>query len=295
MVLSKWSRSSTGPTPRQTMLDPSSYTLTSSGSSNPSPYTSQSVWVQDSRWRFMDESLLPKPREFHRKPRRYRAGRGSSQPLDFDGLSGTIRKEERRSAHEAEGDHRISSRSKDGNATKSKSRYSHSLHLQDDKERSEHTSQNFSHYHEPKEGENREQEQPRSRDMNGKKAEEQQQPYKQRSHRSSRRLHRSETDRQRQIPHPETLSPPVAAAVGEAPPRKKFFELRNYVDVFQDGQQIRDLGERSQEPVERSREPSKQGMNEDEVRRLRREERRRVKEEENKPATIREAFKRLFT
>lgn len=39
--------------------------------------------VHDTRWSFRDESMLPKPREFIGGPRRYRAGRGSSVPLDL--------------------------------------------------------------------------------------------------------------------------------------------------------------------------------------------------------------------
>ncbi|RKF78965.1 putative wasp-interacting protein vrp1p [Golovinomyces cichoracearum] len=38
----------------------------------------------DSRWKFRDESMLPKPREFIGGPKKYRAGRGSSIPLDLN-------------------------------------------------------------------------------------------------------------------------------------------------------------------------------------------------------------------
>jgi hypothetical protein len=49
------------------------------------------VPIDDRRWRFQDDAQLPKPREFSggssgasvRVPRRYRAGRGSSVPLDL--------------------------------------------------------------------------------------------------------------------------------------------------------------------------------------------------------------------
>ncbi|KAH7130711.1 hypothetical protein B0J11DRAFT_259632 [Dendryphion nanum] len=41
------------------------------------------VPIHDLRWRFQDESQFPKPREFSNGPKRYRAGRGSSVPLDF--------------------------------------------------------------------------------------------------------------------------------------------------------------------------------------------------------------------
>ncbi|KAL8701517.1 MAG: hypothetical protein Q9224_000455 [Gallowayella concinna] len=39
--------------------------------------------IEDSRWRFQDESQLPKPREFVGFAKKYRAGRGSSVPLDL--------------------------------------------------------------------------------------------------------------------------------------------------------------------------------------------------------------------
>jgi hypothetical protein len=42
--------------------------------------------VNDSRWHFKDESLLPKPRDFQGLPKKYRAGRGSSVPLDLNAL-----------------------------------------------------------------------------------------------------------------------------------------------------------------------------------------------------------------
>ncbi|TQS38995.1 hypothetical protein Golomagni_00486 [Golovinomyces magnicellulatus] len=38
----------------------------------------------DSRWKFRDESMLPKPREFIGGPKKYRAGRGTSIPLDLN-------------------------------------------------------------------------------------------------------------------------------------------------------------------------------------------------------------------
>ncbi len=86
------------------MLDPSAYTLGpanggggggggSGGSSkNQSPVPSpgagprERVVVQDARWRFPDESQLPKPRSFQGGHRKYRAGRGSSVPLDLGAL-----------------------------------------------------------------------------------------------------------------------------------------------------------------------------------------------------------------
>jgi len=39
--------------------------------------------VQDSRWRFQDESLFPTPRRFVGGTKKYRAGRVSSVPLDL--------------------------------------------------------------------------------------------------------------------------------------------------------------------------------------------------------------------
>lgn len=85
------------------MLDPSSYTLAPNGGGNssaghsksPSPTPGSGVAsprgmdryvVHDSRWRFKDDGELPKPRAFQGGPRRYRAGRGSSVPLDLGAL-----------------------------------------------------------------------------------------------------------------------------------------------------------------------------------------------------------------
>ncbi|KIN01979.1 hypothetical protein OIDMADRAFT_18762, partial [Oidiodendron maius Zn] len=72
------------------MLDPSSYTLSSNGTSkNPSPSRnadSRRLIINDTRWKFQDESILPKPREFIGGSKRYRAGRGSSVPLDLGTL-----------------------------------------------------------------------------------------------------------------------------------------------------------------------------------------------------------------
>ncbi|KAF2471919.1 uncharacterized protein BDR25DRAFT_16381 [Lindgomyces ingoldianus] len=83
--------------PIRSMLDPSSYTLTNGGGSGlksgpTSPGISPGhgagqrgkiVPIHDLRWRFQDESQFPKPREFGGGPKRYRAGRGSSVPLDL--------------------------------------------------------------------------------------------------------------------------------------------------------------------------------------------------------------------
>jgi hypothetical protein len=71
-------------------LDASAYTLTNGGSS-PSYQTTGShgpIRVEDNRFKFQSDGLLPKPRPFVGGPRRYRAGRGSSVPLDLSALSG---------------------------------------------------------------------------------------------------------------------------------------------------------------------------------------------------------------
>ena len=75
------------------MLDPSAYTLsngnvtkhdTSPGRDRDSFGGSNGVIkIEDSRWHFQDESQLPKPRDFVGGPKKYRAGRGSSVPLDL--------------------------------------------------------------------------------------------------------------------------------------------------------------------------------------------------------------------
>lgn len=81
------------------MLDPSAFTLTANGSQSPSPGPASRqanhspspssggrIVISDARWQFKDESLLPKPRGFSGTPKRYRAGRGSSVPLDLSAL-----------------------------------------------------------------------------------------------------------------------------------------------------------------------------------------------------------------
>ncbi|KAF2686465.1 hypothetical protein K458DRAFT_415826 [Lentithecium fluviatile CBS 122367] len=86
-------RAATQP-PIRSMLDPSSYTLTNGGSGAKSGPTSPGlshgagprgkiVPIHDLRWRFVDEGQFPKPRDFTGGPKRYRAGRGSSVPLDL--------------------------------------------------------------------------------------------------------------------------------------------------------------------------------------------------------------------
>jgi hypothetical protein len=82
------------------MLDVSSFTLTNGrgGSGSPSQ-TPDSAGarrgggggaapdpIHDLRWKFQDESLLPPPRQFSGGVKRYRAGRGSSVPLDLESL-----------------------------------------------------------------------------------------------------------------------------------------------------------------------------------------------------------------
>ena len=77
------------------MLDPSFYTLSNgsskSGANSPGNRTplyglgssSAIQIVEDGRWKFQDDAQLPKPREFQGIVKRYRAGRGSSVPLNL--------------------------------------------------------------------------------------------------------------------------------------------------------------------------------------------------------------------
>jgi hypothetical protein len=71
-------------------LDASSYTLSNgshlSTGSNRQSTASGGPWIEDKRWKFQDDSQLPPPRQFTGAPKRYRAGRGSSVPLDLNGL-----------------------------------------------------------------------------------------------------------------------------------------------------------------------------------------------------------------
>ncbi len=78
--------------PDRLALDPSSYTLSNgvspsqgmnSARDNKSLSRNGSTAIEDSRWRFQPESELPKPREFIGGPKKYRAGRGSSVPLNL--------------------------------------------------------------------------------------------------------------------------------------------------------------------------------------------------------------------
>jgi hypothetical protein len=88
---------SRGSSLRQSMLDPSMFTLTANGAKSPSPAKGSPaqtpgatggthVVINDSRWHFKDEGLFPKPRDFVGGTRKYRAGRGSSVPLDLSAL-----------------------------------------------------------------------------------------------------------------------------------------------------------------------------------------------------------------
>ncbi|KAF7191232.1 WAS/WASL-interacting protein family member 2 [Pseudocercospora fuligena] len=77
---------SPGAASRMNTMDSSAYTLTNgtrdradSGARSAGPRTA----IQDSRFKFQSDDQLPKPREFIGGPKRYRAGRGSSVPLDL--------------------------------------------------------------------------------------------------------------------------------------------------------------------------------------------------------------------
>jgi hypothetical protein len=73
------------------MMNASSYTLSNGGSMRSSTnlglgggaQQGKLVPIHDLRWRFQDEAQFPKPREFSNGQKRYRAGRGSSVPLDL--------------------------------------------------------------------------------------------------------------------------------------------------------------------------------------------------------------------
>ena len=78
--------------PNKVTLDPSLYTLSNGinpnqgatfSRDNISPSRNGSTKVEDSRWRFQPESELPKPRDFIGGLKKYRAGRGSSVPLNL--------------------------------------------------------------------------------------------------------------------------------------------------------------------------------------------------------------------
>lgn len=100
-------RSNIPPAIRSSLLDPSNFVLSSNGaggSTSPSPtrnissppgtgimgnltgaHTGRYV-VNDPRWKFVSEDKFPKPRDFVGGPKKYRAGRGSSVPLDLNAL-----------------------------------------------------------------------------------------------------------------------------------------------------------------------------------------------------------------
>jgi hypothetical protein len=71
-------------------LDASSYTLSNgshlSTASSRQSTGSRGLWIEDKRWKFQDDNQLPPPRQFSGSQKRYRAGRGSSVPLDLDSL-----------------------------------------------------------------------------------------------------------------------------------------------------------------------------------------------------------------
>ncbi|KAL8387715.1 hypothetical protein RB595_009718 [Gaeumannomyces hyphopodioides] len=83
---------------RAAMLDPSAFTLSPNGATSHSPTRPASearhgaaggdgpLYANDARWKFVSEDKFPKPREFSGGPKRYRAGRGSSVPLDLSAL-----------------------------------------------------------------------------------------------------------------------------------------------------------------------------------------------------------------
>ncbi|KAH8836908.1 hypothetical protein MCOR27_001494 [Pyricularia oryzae] len=88
---------------RAALLDPAAFTLTPNGGKLHSPTRSLSgarpgtaggdgangggmYVVHDPRWKFVGEDKFPKPREFSGGAKRYRAGRGSSVPLDLRSL-----------------------------------------------------------------------------------------------------------------------------------------------------------------------------------------------------------------
>ncbi|KAF2717560.1 hypothetical protein K431DRAFT_315657 [Polychaeton citri CBS 116435] len=78
-------------TPLHNVGSAASYTLQQNGASAPTRNRENSVQksagqrltITDNRWKFQADSQLPKPRDFTGGAKRYRAGRGSSVPLDF--------------------------------------------------------------------------------------------------------------------------------------------------------------------------------------------------------------------
>ncbi|KAF2131501.1 hypothetical protein P153DRAFT_394830 [Dothidotthia symphoricarpi CBS 119687] len=79
----------TSQTPLRSMQDSSSYTLTNGARASTTNLAAAAghkgkiLPIHDLRWRFQDEGQFPGPREFSNGPKMYRAGRGSSVPLDL--------------------------------------------------------------------------------------------------------------------------------------------------------------------------------------------------------------------
>ncbi|EME49880.1 hypothetical protein DOTSEDRAFT_68622 [Dothistroma septosporum NZE10] len=89
MSLGQISQSTTDLPTRMPTMDTSAYTLTNGRARADSAPRDQiggggRYVVQDSRWKFQGNDTLPKPRDFVGGPKRYRAGRGSSVPLDLN-------------------------------------------------------------------------------------------------------------------------------------------------------------------------------------------------------------------
>lgn len=77
---------SDGPSRMSSFPDSSSYTLTNGSRSRADSGARNSgarFVVQDTRFKFQDNGQLPKPRDFSGGAKRYRAGRGSTVPLDL--------------------------------------------------------------------------------------------------------------------------------------------------------------------------------------------------------------------
>lgn len=73
--------------PDRSALDASAYTLSNGAGTGGRPVSGKGIIpVDDVRWKFQQDAALPKPREFHGIPKKYRAGRGSSVPLDLSAL-----------------------------------------------------------------------------------------------------------------------------------------------------------------------------------------------------------------
>ena len=61
----------------------SSTGLRSRGNSSPGASAAPRLWMDDARFRFQPDDALPKPRDSVGGPKRYRAGRVSSVPIDL--------------------------------------------------------------------------------------------------------------------------------------------------------------------------------------------------------------------